>query len=121
MANVKLFTLHALAATTAAETAVGDWIDVDGFNELYLALNVTIFASVAGSETLTVTIERQNPTTTGYVTIATFTQITTTGAHDEEKLVASFIGGRIRARMITAGTWSSKSITFEVKGYAKLA
>lgn len=123
MANVKLFTLRASAATTAAGTEVGDWIDVDGFHELYLALNVSAFASRV-DETLVVTVERWSPITTGYVTVATFTTIETTGAHEEEKLIniatsPYVFGGKIRARCVTAGTWSSKSITFEVKGYAK--
>ena len=123
MANVKLFTLRASAETTEADTEVGDWVDVDAFHELMLALNVTVFASRV-DETLDVTVERYSPTTTGYVTVATFTQIATTGAHTEEKLIHMSVspyifGGKIRARCITAGTWSSKSITFEVKGYAK--
>jgi len=124
MANVKLFTLRASAATTAAGTEVGDWVDVDAFHELYLALNVTAFASRA-DETLDVTVERYSPITTGYVTVATFTQIAATGADEEEKLIHIAVspyvfGGKIRARCITAGTWSSKSITFEVKGYSKV-
>ena len=123
MANVKLFTLRASAATTAAGTEVGDWVDVDAFHELYLVLNVSAFASRV-DETLDVTIERQSPKTTGYVTVATFTQIATAAAAEEEKLIHMAVspyvfGGRIRARCVTAGTWSSKSITFEVKGYAK--
>jgi hypothetical protein len=83
-------------------------------------LNVTAFAARV-DETLVVTIERWTPSTTGYTTIATFTTINATGTHDEEKTVTSLIGGRIRYRAVTAGTWSSKSITFDVKGYGKSA
>jgi hypothetical protein len=114
----KSFILRASAASTAADTEVGDWVDVSDCNELIVALNVTVFAARA-DETLDVTIERWSPTTTGYTTIATFTQIATTGAHTEEKTVTSLIGGKIRARCVIAGTFSSKSITFDVKGYAK--
>jgi len=120
-AQMKRFTLRASAATTSAETTVGSWLDVSGFNELYLALNVTAFAARA-NETLDVTVERKNLTTTGYATIATFTQIATTGAHDEEKTVnftTGLIGGKIRVRCITGGTWSTKTMTFEVVGEAK--
>ena len=121
----KNVTLRTSAATTTAKTEVGDWVDVDQFNELVVALNVTVFAARA-DETLDVTIERWSPNTNGYTTIATFTQIATAAAASEEKVINSgtspyVFGGRIRARCITAGTWSSKSITFEVKMYAKRA
>lgn len=106
------------AAMTAAGTALSDWFDVSDYRELVAWLDVTAFAS-RDNETLDVTIEREAQNTAGYVTIATFTQVATTGAKSEEKSVTSLIGGRIRARMVTAGTWSSKSITFSVLGQAK--
>ncbi len=119
--QIKRFTLRASAAVTEATTITGDWVDVAAFNELYLALNVTAFAA-RSNETLTVTVERKNLTTTGYANIASFTVINSTGAADEEKTViftAGLIGGQIRFRAVTAGTWSSKSITYEVVGEAK--
>lgn len=122
MANGKLITFFN-SSITAAGTTVTDWVDVDSFKELFVALNVTAFAARA-DETLDVTIERYSPLTTGYVTVATFTQIASTGTSEEEEVVNPGVspyvfGGKIRARIVTAGTWSSKSITFNVKGYVK--
>lgn len=121
MANVMSKTLLASAAYTAADAELlSDWVDVDGYNELYAWLDVTAFAARA-DETLVVTIEREAHNTAGYTTLLTFTTINTTGAHSEEKTVATLIGGRVRARAVIAGTWSSKSITFSVGMYAKCA
>jgi hypothetical protein len=108
-------------ARTAADAALlSDWVDVDEYNELYAWFDVTAFAARA-DETVDVTIERQADNTAGYVTIATFTQKANTGASSEEETVTSLIGGKIRARAVIAGTWSSKSITFSVKMMAKSA
>jgi len=121
---VKTAILRPLAETTSAGTEVGDWHDCDGFNQLIVALNVTAFPSRV-DETLVVTVERWSPTTTGYTTLVTFTTINTTGEHTEEKIfvdgTTNVLGGRMRARCVTAGTWASKSITFEVKAYLKKA
>jgi len=108
------------AATTAAGTQLSDWFDVGEYNELYAWLNVTAFAS-RSDETLIVTIEREAANTQGYTTLLTFTTINTTGAASEEKTAVSLIGGRVRCRAVTAGTWSARSITFSVEGYAKSA
>jgi hypothetical protein len=123
MAYGKVATLRTSAETTTAAIEVGDWVDCDEFNEAVFVLNVSAFAARV-DETLDVIIERWSPITAGYTTVAAFTQIATTGAHSEEKLVNGSIspymfGGRVRARCTTAGTWSSKSITFEVKAYFK--
>jgi len=112
--------IRASAATTSAKTETGEWIDVGDYNELYCWLNVTAFAA-RDNETLVVTIERQADNTAGYTTLLTFTTINSTGAASEEKTVATLIGGRIRYKAVTAGTWSSKSITFSVNMYAKCA
>jgi hypothetical protein len=112
--------MRASGASVAADTLVGDWIDVDSYNELYAWLDVTAFAAWA-NETLDVTIERQADNTAGYVTIATFTQIASTGAASEEETVTTKIGGRIRYRAILAGTWSSKSLTWSLKMAVKCA
>jgi len=117
---VKRWAARVSTAVTAAVTAVTDWVDVDEFNELYAWLDVTAFAARA-DETLVVTIERQADNTAGYTTLATFTTINSTGAASEEKTVTSLLGGKVRARIVTAGTWSSKSITFSVKLMAKSA
>lgn len=117
---VKRVTLLASVARTAAATILSDWVDVDEFNELIAWFDVTSFAARA-DETIDVTIERQADNTAGYTTIATFTQKTGTGASSEEETVTSLIGGKIRARAVLAGTWSSKSITFSVKMMAKSA
>lgn len=114
------FELRASAETTTATTEVGEWFEVADFNELYAWLDVSAFAA-RSDETLDVTIEREADNAAGYVTLLTFTQIATTGAHTEEKSATSLIGGRIRMRAVTAGTWSSKSITFAVHAYAKSA
>jgi len=109
------------AVTEAADTTT-DWIDVSGFNEGYFWLNVTAFAARA-DETLDVTIERKaEGLATGYVTIQTFTQIAATGADEEEKTqtaATGLLGGKIRARYVTAGTWEDKSITFSITGEVK--
>jgi hypothetical protein len=108
-------------ARTAADAALlSDWVDVDEYNELYAWFDVTAFAARA-DEAVDVTIERQADNTAGYVTIATFTQKASTGTSSEEETVTSLIGGKIRARAVIAGTWSSKSITFSVKMMAKSA
>lgn len=120
MANYFRKILRASAAVTAAGTEVGDWVDVDDYNELYFWLDVTVFAS-RSDETLDVTIEREANNTAGYVTIETFTQVASAAASSEEETTTSLCGGRIRYRAITAGTWSSKSITYSIKMAAKSA
>jgi len=104
----------------AAQTVLSDWMDVDEFTELIGWFNVTAFASRA-DETAIVTIEREADNTNGYTTIITFTTKDSTGAVSEEKSATSLIGGRIRARLVLAGTWSTKSITLSVKVQAKSA
>lgn len=119
--RMKRIEFKASGAVIAAATAVTDWVDVSSFNEGYFWLNVTVFASRA-NETLNVTIERKNNTTTGYSTIATFTEIATAAIADEEKTVTAatgLMGGKIRARYVTAGTWSSKTMTFDIQGEVK--
>lgn len=119
--NVKRVILLPSVARIAANPALlSDWVDVDEFTELYTWFDVTAFAARA-DETVDVTIERQADNTAGYVTIASFTQKASTGAASEEETVTSLIGGKIRARAVIAGTWSSKSITFSVKMMAKNA
>ena len=120
MANTFRATMRASAASIAAETIVGDWIDIGDYNELYFWLDVTVFAARA-DETLDVTIERQADNTAGYVTIETFTQIATAAASSAEQTTTSLCGGRIRYRAILAGTWSSKSMTWSLKMAAKSA
>jgi hypothetical protein len=110
--------LRASAATTTAKTEVGDWVDVDEYNELYFWLDVTVFAA-RSDETLIVTIEREANNTAGYTTIETFTTKQTTGVFSEEQTTTSLCGGRIRYRAVTAGTWSSKSITYSIQMAAK--
>ena len=109
------------AEYTAADAGiVTDWVDVDEFNELYAWLDVSAFAARA-DETLDVTVERQADNAAGYTTLLTFTQVATTGVKTEEKTATSLIGGKVRVRAVLAGTWSSKSITFQVKLMAKSA
>jgi hypothetical protein len=125
MANTYKVSMRDSAATTTAKTEVGDWIDVGDYNEAYVWLNVTAFASVA-DETLTVTLEREAGNTAGYSTIATFKVISTSTEGDygpgSEELTLDFeLGGRVRYRAVTAGTWSSKSITYNIQMYAKSA
>jgi len=117
---VKLVDLLPSTTVTSATTIVGEWFEADAFNELIAALNVTAFASRV-DETLTVTIERWSPKTSGWTTIMSFAVINTTGAQEEEKTLGTFLGGRIRARAVTAGTWSAKSITFNVRALLKSA
>ena len=119
--QMKRIVFKSSGAVTSAATATTDWVDVDGFNEGYFWLNVTAFAS-RDNETLDVTIERKTLGTTGYTTVATFTQIATAAAAEEEKTLTAYtglLGGKIRARYITGGTWSSKSITFDIQGEVK--
>jgi hypothetical protein len=125
MGNIfgKIATLRSSAEITAAGVEVGSWCDCDQFHEVIFALNVTAFAA-RNNETLDVIIERWSPNTNGYTTVVAFTQIAGTGAASEEKLVHMSVspyifGGRVRARCTTAGNWSSKSITYEVKAYFK--
>lgn len=120
MSNYFRKILRASAAVTTAKTEVGDWVDVDDYNELYFWLDVTVFDS-RSNETLDVTIEREANNTAGYVTIETFTQIATAAASSAEQTTTSLCGGRIRYRAITAGTWSTKSITYSIKMAAKCA
>jgi len=120
MANTFRATMRSEAATIAAETVVGDWIDIGDYTELYFWLECTAFAARA-NETLDVTIERQADNAAGYTTIETFTQIATTGTHSEEQTTTSLTGGRVRYRAISAGTWSSKSLTWYLKMMAKCA
>lgn len=115
--NGRLKTLRTSAETTTAKTEVSDWYEVDDMNEMYVALNVTAFAA-RSDETLVVTIERWSPNTNGYTTIGTFTTISATGASSEE-LYIDTLANKVRVRCVTAGTWSSKSITFEVVAYFK--
>jgi hypothetical protein len=120
--ELKRITFKASGAVTAAATVTTDWVDVGSFNEGYFWLNVTAFASRV-DETLDVTIERKaDGLATGYVTIATFTQVATAAATAEEETVTAatgLLGGKIRARYITGGTWSSKSMTFSIIGEVK--
>ena len=119
--QMKRMTFKSSGAVIAAATTTTTWIDVSAFNEGYFWLNVTVFASRV-DETLDVTIERKTLGTTGYTTVATFTQIATAAAAEEEKtLIAAtgLLGGKIRARYVTAGTWTSKSITFAIEGEVK--
>jgi hypothetical protein len=116
--GLKRIEFVASTAYTAAEIVVSDWVDVGEYSEGYFWLDVTVFAARA-DETLDVVIERYAGNTAGYTTIATFTQVATTGAKTEEELVTASMGGRIRARATVAGTFSSKSITFSVKGEVK--
>jgi len=117
---VKRVTLLSGARTAANAGLLSEWVDADEYNELYAWLDVTAFAARA-DETLVVTIERQADNTAGYTTIATFTTINSTGTATEEEAVVASIGGKIRARAVLAGTWSSKSITFTVKVMLKSA
>ena len=112
------FILRPSEATTTAKTEVGDWFDISDYSELYAWLNVTAFAARV-DETLTVTIEREADNTAGYTTILAFDVINVTGAQSQEALALLFIGGRIRVRCVTAGTWTAKSITYSVKCYVK--
>lgn len=116
--DIQLHIPVASTEITSAATVTTDWIDVGDKNELLAWLNVTAFAARA-DETLVVTIERWAGNTTGYTTIATFTTINSTGASEEEENVTSLIGGRIRVRYVSAGTWDSKSLTFNVQIQAK--
>jgi hypothetical protein len=120
--HAKKIVFKSSGAVTAAATATTDWVDVSQFNEGYFWLDVTAFAARV-DETLVVTIEREvTGTATGYITIATFTTVNSTGAQDEEKTLTAatgLLGGRIRARYVTAGTWTAKSITFAITGYVK--
>lgn len=120
MSNYYRKELLASAAHIAAGTLVGDWVEVDNYNELYAWLNVTVFAA-RSDETLVVTIEREAGNTLGYTTLTTFTTIQTAAAASEEKLVVASLGGRLRYRAVLAGTWSSKSITFSIAMAAKCA
>ena len=105
-------------AYTAAEVVVSDWVDVGEYQEGYFWLDVTVFATRV-DETLDVVIERFAGNTAGYTTIATFTQIATAATSSEEELVVASLGGKIRARLTVAGTFSTKSITLSVKGEVK--
>ena len=116
--DVVQYTLLPSTAYTTAKTVVGDWVDLGPRTELVGWLNVTAFAARA-NETLDVVIERWSGTTLGYTTVLSFTQIATTGAHTEEKTAVSLIGTRVRYRATTAGTWSTKSITFDIGIQAK--
>lgn len=116
--DVIQLTLLPSTAYTTAKTVVGEWVDVGPRTELVGWLNVTAFAARV-NETLTVTIERWTGTTTGYTTVLAFTAISATGAASEEKTAVSLIGSRIRYRAVTAGTWSDKSITFDIGVQAK--
>jgi hypothetical protein len=118
MSEVQILNFYPSAEVTSAGTIVTDWIDTQDYTELYAWLDVTAFAA-RSNETLIVTIERQALNTLGYTTVLTFTTINSTGAHSEEKTTSDLLGGKLRARIVTAGTWSSKSITFSVKGYVK--
>jgi hypothetical protein len=121
MSYVKHFTLLASAAYTAADTELlSEWVDVDDMNELLVWLNITAF-SARSDETLVLTIERWALNTAGYTTIMTFDTINTTGAQSVELYEDCFLGGKIRARVVLAGTWSSKSMTFSVTAQAKCA
>ena len=118
MQQMKKIIFKSSGAVTAAATATTSWVDVGSFNEGYFWLDVTAFAARV-DETLDVTIERFAENTAGYTTIATFTQVATTGAKTEEELVTASLGGKIRARYITGGTWSSKTMTFSITGHVK--
>ncbi|MCK7532365.1 MAG: hypothetical protein MZV63_15695 [Marinilabiliales bacterium] len=116
--------LRASSAVTAAATEVGDWVDVDEYSTVMVWLNVTTFAS-RNDETLVVTIEREAGNIDGYTTIATFETINSTvsgsnGPGSEEIIVDFELGGRIRYRAVTAGTWSSKSMTYNIQMHAKV-
>jgi len=122
LTGLKRIVFKSSGAVTSAATTTTSWVDVGQFNEGYFWLNVTAFAARV-DETLIVTIERKvEGTATGYITIATFTTVNSTGAADEEETLTAttgLLGGRIRARYVTAGTWSSKSITFSITGEVK--
>ena len=122
--DMKRIVFKSSGAVTSAATVTTDWVDVSGYSEGYFWLAVTVFAS-RDDETLNLTIERKaEGLTTGYVTIATFTEVATAAATEEEESVIAatgLLGGKIRARYTTAGTWSSKSITFSIIGEVKKA
>lgn len=108
--------LRASSANAAAETEVGEWVDVGEYSELYCWLNVT--SNSLGAGTLIVTIERQADNTNGYTTLLTFTTVTGSSASSEEKTATSYIGGRIRYRAVQN---TANSVTFAVNMYAKYA
>lgn len=117
---IQRWTGIASTTVTSATTNTSDWVDVDEYSELYAWLEVTAFESRA-DETLQVYIERQADNAAGYTTLLTFTLVNTTGAKSEEKTATSLIGGKVRVKAVTAGTWSSKSLTYYVKLMAKSA
>lgn len=117
MEQLKRIIFKASGAMTTPATVTTDWVEIGSFNEGYFWLDVTAFASRT-NEVLDVTIERFAGNTAGYTTIATFTQIATTGAHSEEKLVVASLGGKIRARYIKGGA-ASASMTFSITGEVK--
>jgi hypothetical protein len=114
MINEKL-----LASTQilTAGTLVGPWRDVDFYKELAAWINVTAFVS-RDDETVDVTIERWSGNTAGYTTLLTFTQAT--AVTSEEKTAVALIGGRLRYRVVAAGTFAEgTSVTLNIGIQAK--
>lgn len=107
-------------ASIATGTLVGDWVDVDEFNELYAWLDTSV-AAFSGA-TLVVTIERQADNAAGYVTIATFTTVNTDATTTEEESATSLIGGKVRYRAVLGGIFGAgETRTWTLKMLAKCA
>lgn len=94
---------------------LSDWLDVSEYNELISWLDVTFTSRV--NETIDCTIQRQADNAVGYVTIETFDQKTATGS--EEETTTSLIGGKVRAKVVAAGTFgvgTTAAVTVKVQG-----
>lgn len=104
-------------AYDAAGTTYGDWIDVSYYTELMLVLAVTAQGAYT-NETMDVTIQGSDPLG-NVVNLGQFTQVgnVTSSLPYTETMKLSNFGGRIRAKIVVAGT--AVAYTASVSGFAK--
>jgi len=97
-----------------AGTYYSDWIDVSHYNEIEAYVQMSDTANRV-DETVDITVEKYAPI--GNVTTCTFTQLTADGT--ERKEDTAYIGGRVRFKIVLAGTFTNFTTRIRTWLYAK--
>jgi hypothetical protein len=104
-------------AGTAARTATGQGSAVDVRQLIgHARFTLDCAAGTGTSPTLTVNIQDSADGSTGWATVASFTQVTTTASTQDRALDVRSTRGFLRAQWTIGGT--SPSFTFSVNGLA---
>lgn len=113
----KQLTIQESARKQTAATAYTSTFDVSYFVEMILTLAITAQGTYT-DETLDVTIQGQDPLG-NWFTLAQFTQVgnVVSSVPYTEALKLNNFGGKIRAKIVTAGT--AVDFTMSLSGYAK--